>query len=148
MSITQQQIQLVSDSFQKVIPIAEQAAELFYNRLFEIAPETEPLFEKSRMKAQGNKLMSTIGAAVAGLRNIDDLVPVIKNLGKHHVKYHVTDEMYQPVGEALLWTLEQGLGEAFTEEVKEAWATVYGIIAETAIVGAHEALAEQEMIEA
>ena len=146
MSVTQEQIQLVSESFQKVIPIADKAADLFYGRLFEIAPETEALFEKTRMKEQGNKLMSTIGAAVAGLRNIDDLVPVVKNLGKRHVKYHVTDEMYQPVGEALLWTLEQGLGDAFTEEVKEAWATVYNIIAETAIAGAHEALAELETI--
>jgi len=146
MSITQKHIQLVSESFQKVIPISEQAAELFYSRLFAIAPETEALFEKTRMKEQGNKLMSTIGAAVAGLRNIDDLVPVIKNLGKRHVKYHVSDEMYQPVGEALLWTLEQGLGDAFTEDVKEAWATVYTVIAETAIAGAHEALAEEKMI--
>lgn len=144
MSITQQQIELVSESFQKVIPIAELAAELFYHRLFEIAPETEALFEKTRIKEQGNKLMSTVGAAVAGLRNIDDLVPIIKKLGARHVNYHVTDEMYQPVGEALLWTLGQGLGEAFTGEVEDAWATVYGIIAETAIAGAHEAMAEKE----
>lgn len=97
MNLTQQQIELVSESFQKIIPISAQAAELFYSRLFEIAPETQALFNATHMKVQGNKLMSTIGAAVTGLRNMDDLVPVVRNLGKRHLKYQVTDERPIPL---------------------------------------------------
>lgn len=126
------QIKLVQDSFAKVAPIADTAASLFYDRLFEIAPQVRPMF-KADLTEQGAKLMKTLGIAVNSLTNLEGLVPVIENLAVKHVEYGVKDEHYQPVGEALIWTLEQGLGDAFTEETKEAWVAVYTLVADTMI---------------
>ena len=127
--LSARQIELVQSSFAMVVPIAEDAAELFYNRLFEIAPEVRPLF-KGDMKEQGAKLMAILARAVSALDKLDDLVPVVQELGRRHHGYGVTAEHYGPVGEALLWTLEQGLGDAFTPAVKAAWTKVYGVLAE------------------
>lgn len=132
MSLTNQQKQLVIESFAKVAPIAEQAAELFYNRLWEIAPETQGMFKTTDMKAQGMKLMQTLGIAVKSLYSLENLIPVVEELGKRHVTYGVKKEHYDIVGIALLWTLGQGLGDDFTPEVEEAWASVYGVLASVA----------------
>ena len=128
--MTPHQVQLIKQSFALVAPIAPQAAELFYTRLFEIAPEVRPLF-KGDMKEQGRKLMATIGMAVGSLDKLPELVPVVQDLGRRHVKYGVKDEHYDVVAPALLWTLENGLGAAFTAEVKEAWTKVYTVLADT-----------------
>jgi nitric oxide dioxygenase len=128
--MTPHQVQLIKESFAKVAPIAPQAAELFYSRLFTIAPEAQKLF-KGDMTEQGRMLMATIGIAVASLDRLAELVPVVQELGRRHVTYGVKDEHYDVVAQALLWTLEKGLGPAFTPEVKEAWTNVYGVLADT-----------------
>lgn len=125
--MTPEQKQLVQDSFAKVVPIADKAAELFYARLFELDPTLKSLF-KGDMVAQGKKLMTTLGVAVGSLNNLDALIPVLQNLGSGHVAYGVEDRHYDTVGAALLWTLEQGLGEGFTPDVKAAWVEVYTIV--------------------
>jgi nitric oxide dioxygenase len=130
--MNESQIKLVQDSFAQVAPIAQTAAELFYGRLFEIAPQVKPMF-KSDVSVQGPKLMKMLGMAVNSLNDIPALVPVIENLAVNHIAYGVKDEHYGIVGEALIWTLGQGLGDAFTDEVKEAWLETYGLIAETMI---------------
>lgn len=122
------QIALVQDTFKMVVPIKETAADLFYTRLFEIEPSVRPLF-KGDMKDQGQKLMATLGVAVSGLTNLETIVPTVQALGKKHVAYGVEDWHYDRVGEALLWTLSQGLGDAFTPEAEAAWAETYGILA-------------------
>lgn len=124
----QKTITLVQDSFEKVKPIAATAAEIFYSKLFELDPTLKTLFPNGEeaMKVQGNKLMAMLAAAVAGLSNLEALVPVLQNLGKRHVDYKVEPSHYNTVGAALLDTLKVGLGEDFTPEVKEAWASVYG----------------------
>jgi hemoglobin-like flavoprotein len=122
--------ELVQTSFAKVAPIAEQAAALFYGRLFEMDPSLRPLF-KGDMREQGKKLMNMIAFCVKGLDALDQLVPAVQGLGKRHVGYGVTDAHYATVGGALLWTLEQGLGPDFTPDVKSAWTTVYGVLATT-----------------
>jgi nitric oxide dioxygenase len=122
------QVTLVRESFAKVAPIAETAAGLFYGRLFELDPALKPLF-KGDMKEQGRKLMQMIGTAVAGLDRLDAIVPAVEALGKRHAGYGVASAHYDTVGAALLWTLEQGLGAAFTPEVKAAWAETYGLLA-------------------
>lgn len=132
MALTDEQKQLVSDSFTKVAPIAETAAELFYGRLFEIAPETKSLFKRTDMKEQGRKLMQTLATAVGALYSLEQIIPVVEDLGRRHIAYGVKKEDYDSVGEALLWALEQGLGEDFTSEVEEAWAEVYGTLASVA----------------
>lgn len=129
------QKELVQSSFAKVAPIAGQAADLFYNRLFEIDPSLRAMFPAD-MKEQKIKLMQMLTAAVKGLDNLETLVPVVRQLGARHTGYGVKEEHYETVAAALLWTLEKGLGDAFTSETKEAWVVVYGILAATMQEGA------------
>ncbi|PWR01202.1 hemin receptor [Meridianimarinicoccus roseus] len=123
------QIALIQDSFAKVVPIKDAAAELFYSDLFETAPEVKPYFAGSNMKDQGAKLMATLGVVVNGLRDLDKIVPVAQQLAVRHVGYGVKAEDYDKVGASLLRTLEKGLGDAFTPEVKEAWTAAYTTLA-------------------
>ena len=129
--MTPKQKQLVQSSWQKVLPLSEFAAALFYGRLFELDPSTRSLFKHANMPEQRKKLMYMIGTAVSNLNVLDQLIPAVRNLGRRHSSYGVKEEHYASVGAALLWTLEQGLGEDFTPEVKEAWTIVYGILADT-----------------
>jgi hemoglobin-like flavoprotein len=122
-------IALVQDSFAKVKPISGVAADLFYNRLFEIAPDLQPLFPADLFE-QKTKLMGMLGTAVAGLRDIDRIGPAVSALAVRHVDYGVEPGYYEPVGAALLWTLEQGLGDDFTPDVREAWTETYTFLAD------------------
>ena len=126
--MTPEQIELVSSSWAKVVPISEQAAELFYGKLFELDPELKPLF-KGDMVEQGKKLMQMINTAVNGITDLDSIIPAVEDLGKRHVGYGVTEDHYATVAEALLWTLGQGLGDGFTDDVKEAWTETYTLLA-------------------
>ncbi len=132
-------VELVQTSFAKVKPIAATAAEIFYAKLFEADPEVKKLFppKEEDMKVQGNKLMTMLGAAVVGLNDIEKLVPVLQDLAVRHVPYGVKEEHYPTVGAALLDTLEAGLGDDFTPDVKKAWADVYGVIADVMIKAAY-----------
>ena len=125
--MTPSQVQLVQESFAKVAPIADQAAQLFYGRLFEIAPEVKPLF-RSDMTEQGRKLMGTLAVVVRGLSDLSSILPAASALAKKHVTYGVKPSHYTPVGAALLWTLEQGLGPDWTPPLAEAWTTAYGVL--------------------
>jgi hemoglobin-like flavoprotein len=129
MTLTPEQKQLVRSTWALVKPIQEDAARLFYGRLFEIDPSTKPLFASTDMAKQGKKLMQTINVAVAGLERLDAILPAVEALGRRHVGYGVREVHYESVGAALLWTLEQGLGEEFTPEVEEAWAETYWTLA-------------------
>ena len=129
MTLTPEQKQLVRSTWALVVPIQDEAARLFYGRLFEIAPSTRPLFASTDMAKQGKKLMQTINVAVAGLERLDAIRSAVEALGRRHVGYGVKEEHYESVGAALLWTLEQGLGEEFTPEVEEAWAETYWTLA-------------------
>jgi nitric oxide dioxygenase len=120
-------VTLVQDSFKKVAPISDVAAQLFYGRLFEIAPQVKPMF-KGDMKEQGRKLMATLGVVVTGLTKLETVLPAASALAKKHVSYGVKAEHYPIVGGALLWTLERGLGEAWTPELASAWTTAYGTL--------------------
>jgi len=121
-------IQHVKSSFALVAPIAPQAAALFYANLFEADPSLRALF-KGDMEAQGAKLMQMIGVAVSKLGEPEVLLPALQSLGKRHAGYGVQDGHYDVVGGALLKTLDQGLGPAFTPEVRAAWTDVYGVMA-------------------
>jgi hemoglobin-like flavoprotein len=128
MPMTPQQIEMVQTSFKKVAPIAGTAADLFYNRLFEIAPETRALFPAD-LKDQKVKLMAMLGTAVTNMHKLETILPAVKALGERHKGYGVTAAHYAPVGAALLWTLEKGLGPDFTPEVKAAWTETYTALA-------------------
>ena len=127
--MTPEQRILVQSTWELVLPIADQAAMLFYDRLFVLDPELRPLFTRGDMAEQRKKLMQMITVAVRGLERLDELVPAVQALGRRHVGYHVRERDYDTVGAALLWTLEQGLGAAFTPEVREAWTLTYGTLA-------------------
>jgi hemoglobin-like flavoprotein len=123
-------IALVQASFQQVLPIADEAAALFYARLFELDPSLRALF-RDDLAAQGRALMGMLRVAVAGLTRLDQIVPAVQALGRRHAAYGVTDAHYAAVAGALLWTLERGLGDTFTPETRSAWVAVYTLLATT-----------------
>jgi hemoglobin-like flavoprotein len=135
--LTVNDIVLVRGSFMKVLPIKDIAADLFYDRLFEIAPTLRTMFPAD-LKEQKIKLMAMIATAVNGLDNLDAIVPTVKALGARHAGYGVTADHYATVAEALLWTLERGLGDEFSPAIRDAWVKVYGVLAATMQTGADE----------
>lgn len=124
--LTTEQLDAIKSTFGAVEPIADDAAKLFYDRLFEIAPDTRALF-KSDMKEQGRKLMGAIKTLVAGLDRPERIIPVLEALGRRHKDYGVTEDHYDAVGAALLWTLAKGLGPAFDANAESGWTALYGI---------------------
>lgn len=126
--MTEEQVALVQGSWAKVAPSADSVAALFYDRLFEIAPEVKPLF-KGDIAEQGRKLTQMLSVAVNGLSNLEKLVPAVQDMGVRHTGYGVEDKHYDSVGSALLWTLGQGLGDEFTPETEEAWTLTYTTLA-------------------
>jgi hemoglobin-like flavoprotein len=125
--MTPSQIALVQDSFAKVAPISDQAAVLFYDRLFELAPQVRAMFPDD-LTEQRKKLMATLAVVVGGLSNLDSILPAASALARRHVGYGARPEHYPVVGAALLWTLEKGLGEAWTPELADAWTAAYGTL--------------------
>jgi hemoglobin-like flavoprotein len=125
--VTPDQVKAIQDSFKLVAPISDQAAAIFYGRLFEIAPAVKPLF-RGDMTEQGRKLMATLGVVVNSLGNLEAVLPAASALAKRHVDYGVKAEDYTPVGAALLWTLQQGLGEHWTPQLAEAWGAAYALL--------------------
>ncbi|HEY0522589.1 MAG TPA: globin family protein [Stellaceae bacterium] len=126
--MTPRQIELVRRSFAAVLPIRTEAASLFYDRLFATAPSVRPLFSGD-MKVQGAKLMAAIAMVVDALDRLETVIEDVRELARRHVRYGVVESHYAVVGAALLWTLEQGLGkDAFTDEVKDAWAAAYAAL--------------------
>src|SRR3954465_12402963 len=125
--MTPEQVNLVQQSFAKVAPISEQAAVLFYDRLFEVAPSVKAMFPAD-MTEQRKKLMGTLAVVVNGLSNLGSVLPAASALAKRHVGYGAKPEHYPVVGGALLWTLEKGLGEAWTSDVADAWTAAYGTL--------------------
>jgi nitric oxide dioxygenase len=121
------QVKLVQESFAKVAPISEKAAIIFYDRLFEVAPSVKAMFPAD-MTEQRNKLMATLAVVVNGLSNLESILPAASALATRHVGYGAKPEHYPVVGGALLWTLEKGLGEAWTPEVAAAWTAAYGTL--------------------
>ena len=124
------QIALVQASWKQVQPIADQAAALFYSRLFTLEPSVKRLF-RGDMQEQGKKLMQMIGVAVNSLARLESIVPAVRALGRRHAGYGVEARHYSVVGSALIWTLAQGLGKDFTQEVEDAWRTAYRVLADT-----------------
>src|SRR5919201_2430819 len=125
--MTPDQIKLVQESFAKVAPISEQAAVIFYDRLFEVAPAVKAMFPAD-MTEQRKKLMATLAVVVNGLSNLQSILPAASALATRHVTYGAKAEHYPVVGSALLWTLEKGLGEAWKPEVADAWTAAYGTL--------------------
>jgi|SRR5450631_1757183 hemoglobin-like flavoprotein len=126
--MTPEQVRLVKDSFRKVLPIAGIAADLFYDRLFEIAPDVRPLF-RDDLVAQKKKLMAMLSTVVTNLHQVDKIAPAVGDLGKRHVGYGVSAKHFEPVGAALLWTLGEILGADFAPSVKVAWTEAYVALA-------------------
>jgi hemoglobin-like flavoprotein len=136
--MTPEQVQLIKLSFTQVMAKRDQVGRLFYDRLFTIAPEVRPLF-KGDVQAQSRKLMDTMALAIGMLRDTPTLTSTLKGLAKRHVAYGVRDEHYDKVGEALLWTLAEGLGSAFTPQARAAWAALYTTIKQIMLDATREA---------
>ncbi|WP_439594944.1 globin family protein [Falsiroseomonas sp.] len=134
--MTPRQIDHIERSFRLVAPQAEAAAAGFYARLFELDPSLRPLFRNTDIVAQGRKLMQALGFVVANLKVPDQLLPVVAAMGARHAGYGVQEAHYATVGRALIETLEGALGAGFTAEVREAWTTAYGLLAEVMMTAA------------
>lgn len=132
--MTPAQIVLVEQSYAEVKPIADVAAKLFYQRLFEIAPHVQPLF-KGDIQEQGRKLMSVLTTAISLLRHPERLQHALEELGRRHRGYGVSSDQFVPVGQALIWTLEQGLQDRFTAERRDAWLALYEVVTQTMLRG-------------
>jgi hemoglobin-like flavoprotein len=145
--MTPECIALVQASFAEMLPIADRAAAVFYERLFVLDPTLRSLFH-GNMQEQGRKLMAVLKLAVAGLSRLEELLPLVRQLGVRHRGYGVTETHYATVGEAFLWTLEQGLGERFTPEVRAAWSSAYTLLADTMRTAATAADSHEDATEA
>ncbi|MBK9935937.1 MAG: hypothetical protein IPP61_17815 [Cytophagaceae bacterium] len=124
--MNQIQINLVKNTFDLVAKIpAETVGKLFYNRLFEIAPEVRPMFGRSEIVEQSRKLIGMLSYIINRLDNLESIIDEISKLAQRHINYGVLPEHYKPVGESLLWTLKQGLGSNWNKDVEEAWTVCY-----------------------
>jgi hemoglobin-like flavoprotein len=128
--VTPEQIDLVQSTWKQMLPVTETAAQMFYGRLFFLDPSLRPLFVGD-MREQGRKVMAMVSFTVSALNRLEELLPTVKALGRRHAAYGVRPEHYYTVGAAFLWTLEQGLGAAFTPAVREAWVAAYSVLANT-----------------
>jgi hemoglobin-like flavoprotein len=128
-SVTPRQQTLIRESWAQVAPIADAAATIFYDRLFELDPSLRRLFARTDMAGQRRNLMQTLAVVVASIDRLESIVPAVEALGRRHAGYGVEAAHFETVGQALLDTLAVGLGEDFTAEVRDAWATAYGILA-------------------
>jgi hemoglobin-like flavoprotein len=117
--------QLVRESWARFEPAAVQSSRFFYDKLFELDPEAQQLFAKTDMEAQGKKVMQMLAEIVRNIDRPEQLIPEVAGLARRHVHYGVRDDQYDSLGTALLWTLERGLGPAFTPEVRDAWTEAY-----------------------
>ena len=143
--MTPEKTLLVQRTWQKLAPLADTAARLFYNRLFEIDPPLRAMFDAVEMKGQGRKVIQALALVVNGLDRADELLPVIEALGRRHAAYGVSDAHYDTVGAALIWTLEKGLGDAWSEEVAAAWTDAYLLLANAMRAAGNEAIAARSL---
>ena len=140
MTLTLEKKDLIRSTWAQVEPIADDAAGLFYTRLFEIDPTTEELFADTDMAEQRKKLMQTLSVVVTSIDRLDRTRPAIEELGSRHGAYAVRHDHYESVGAARLWALGQGLGEEFTAEAEEAWAELYGLVASIMMEGMEDVM--------
>jgi hemoglobin-like flavoprotein len=137
------QLAIVQSSFAQVEPVADQVADLFYARLFEMHPEFRPLFPQE-MDLQKAKLIAMLTFIVESLMMLDALIPALQQLGERHQGYGVINDYYRPLGAALIWALEQALGDQFTPEMRRAWVGVYTMMANTMINAANQVSGDVE----
>jgi hemoglobin-like flavoprotein len=136
---------LVRESWARFEPVAVQSARFFYDKLFELDPEAERLFANTEWEKQNRKVMEMFAEIVRMLDRPKELVTEVADLGRRHVHYGVHESQYDSVGTALLWTLEQGLGEHFTPEIRDAWTEAYQLvsaIARRATTREHQAISK------
>lgn len=122
-------IELIRTSFDQVELIADLVAELFYRRLYQLDPTLKPLF-RNDMTIQNRKLMKVLHIVVNSLDRLDKLVPAVESLGRRHATYNVSDEHFTIAGAALLWALEQALGDTWTPSTEAAWTEAYELVSD------------------
>ncbi len=134
--MTPEDVATVQSSFAKVVPISDEAGRMFYGRLFNIAPDVRPLF-RGDLDEQSRKLMQMLATVVGGLSDLEKIVPAARELAVRHVDYGVTAAQYEPVGEALIWTLSEGLGDQFDANTEASWRRAYAALSGVMIEAAY-----------
>lgn len=134
--LTQQQVEWLQRSWARVVPIAPEAAKLFYARLFELDPGLRSLF-RGDAGVQHRALIAALDQAVNALEDPGVLAPVLSELGRRHAGYGVVPAHFDVVGAALIWTLERGLGDAFVVPVREAWEALFAEVRRMMLAGMH-----------
>lgn len=127
--MTPQQQDLIRSTWAQVAPISDVAARLFYERLFKLDPSIRRMFAFTDMESQRRNLMQTLAVVVKSIDTLETLIPAVEALGRRHAGYGVQPGHYATVGQALLETLELGLGDAFTPEARAAWTEAYELLA-------------------
>jgi hemoglobin-like flavoprotein len=134
--MTPRQIELIRHSFDTIWPVHGEFASLFYTRFFELAPDAQRLFSHD-MERQRLKLMDMIAAIVGSLDERELFQSIIVNSGRRHAGFGVTAAHFVAFGDALIWSLEQQFGAAFTSELREAWMTLYESVRILMMAAAH-----------
>ena len=129
LTMTPTQQELIRSTWGQVTPIADTAAQLFYERLFELDPALRRLFSRTDMDAQRKNLVQTLTVVVKSIDKLDTVIPAVEGLGRRHAGYGVRPKHYATVGQALLDTLQTGLGDAFTRDARDAWGEAYELLA-------------------
>ena len=145
--MTPEDVDIVQSSFATVAPISDAAGRMFYGRLSNIAPDVRPLF-RGDLDEQSRKLMQMLATVVGGLSDLEKIIPAAQKLAVRHVDYGVTAAQYEPVGEALIWTLSEGLGDQFDADAEAAWRRAYAALSGVMIEVAYEPSATSNQEEA
>lgn len=140
--MTSTQIQLVQQSWEKIKPQGQLAAELFYQKLFETAPQVRHLF-KQDISEHAGKLASMLTYVVSRLDKLDTVIDDVRKLAIRHNQYGAKPEHYAVVGQCLIATLEVGFNKEWNDELKEAWVTAYGILSDAMIEAQQNAIEQR-----
>jgi hemoglobin-like flavoprotein len=139
------EIVMLEESFAEVAAVREQAAELFYERLFVHDPSLRAMFSNTDMKEQGRKLMAALSLVVMSLRKLDSVVPALEMLAVKHGGYGVRDEHYATVGKALIETLSLFFANRFTPEYRRVWTFAYETVASVMMAAANTSNSQEPL---
>jgi nitric oxide dioxygenase len=135
-------LEALETSFDQIAPQGDELMDVFYSRLFAAAPAVVPLFAGTDLKRQKAMLLGTLVLLRKSLRDLDSIVPKLRELGARHVGYGAQPEHYPVVGQVLIASMAEVAGDAWCDEYEDAWVEAFAVVAGAMIDGANAALLE------